>query len=129
MPIEVHFGASYLAGFLLTIVRVGSALFMLPLPGFKDAQKSVRIVLIVSITFCLFPSWPVLTSQETSGAQFALAALAEVAAGLLIVCFYHGSHQQSGYGGFPVSYAADNRTAVLYFWRVSLSAAAIGPVV
>ncbi|HEY1212124.1 MAG TPA: flagellar biosynthetic protein FliR [Bryobacteraceae bacterium] len=96
MPIEVHFGASYIAGFLLTIVRVGSALFMLPLPGFKDAQKTVRVVLIVSIAFCLFPSWPVLTSHETSGAQFALAGLAEVAAGLLIglaIALLHESFQ------------------------------------
>ncbi len=54
------------------------------------------MVLIVSITFCLFPSWPVLTSHETSGAQFALAAVAESAAGLVIglaIAFLHESFQ------------------------------------
>ncbi len=84
MPISVHFGLPAVAGFVLALMRVGCALFLLPLPGFKDAATTVRIVLVVSITFCLFPSWPILTSDVSSGAQFVLAILAESAAGLVI---------------------------------------------
>lgn len=84
MPISIHFGLPAIAGFVLALMRVGCALFLLPLPGFKDAATTVRIVLVVSITFCLFPYWPRLTTNVSSGAQFALALLAESAAGLLI---------------------------------------------
>lgn len=84
MPISVHFGLPAVAGFVLTLMRVGCALFLLPLPGFKDAATVVRIVLVVSITFCLFPSWPVLSGNVFSGGQFLLALLAESAAGLVL---------------------------------------------
>ena len=84
MPIRVHFGTEAIVGFLLTLTRVGSALFIMPLPGFKDAAISVRVVLVIGISFCLLSVWPATQIDSLSGGQFAVAVLAESAAGLLI---------------------------------------------
>lgn len=115
MPISLHFGMPMVAGFVLALTRVGCALFMLPLPGFKDAATTVRVVLVVSITFCLFPSWPMLSSDVSSGAQFTLAMLAEVAAGLLLGlavailhdCFQFAAQAISVQTGFSMASITD----------------------
>ena len=96
MPIRVHFGTELIAGFVLTVTRVGSALFFLPLPGFTDAAKPVRIVLVLGITFCLLPVWPVLQMDGLGAGRFTLALLAESGAGLLIglaIAFVHEAFQ------------------------------------
>ncbi|HEY7304274.1 MAG TPA: flagellar biosynthetic protein FliR [Bryobacteraceae bacterium] len=84
MPIRIHFGPEAIVGFLLTLTRVGSALFFLPLPGFKDAAAVVKVALVVGISFCLFPFWASVKIGSLAGGQFAMAVLSESAAGLLI---------------------------------------------
>lgn len=84
MPIRVHFGAEALYGFLLTLTRTGAALFLLPLPAFKDLALTARIVLILGITFALMPVWPAADFDSPSGARFFLAVLAETGFGLLL---------------------------------------------
>ncbi|MBV9085793.1 MAG: flagellar biosynthetic protein FliR [Acidobacteriaceae bacterium] len=96
MPISVHFGTEAIAGFLLTLTRVGAALFFLPLPGFAEAARTARIVLVVGITFCLVPVWPVLRMDGLGAGQFTLALLGESGAGLLIglaISFLHETFQ------------------------------------
>lgn len=96
MPTSIHFDSAAIVGFLLTITRVGSALFFLPLPGFKDAAAVVRIGLVVGLSFCLFPFWPAIKIDTLSGGQFTMAVLAEAAVGLLIglaIAFLHEAFQ------------------------------------
>jgi flagellar biosynthetic protein FliR len=96
MPIRIHFEFAAIVGFLLTITRVGSALFFLPLPGFKDAAPVVRVGLVVGISFCLFPFWPAVKIDTLSGGQFTMAVLSECAVGLLIglaIAFLHEAFQ------------------------------------
>src|ERR1700761_6095678 len=84
MPIRVHFGSEALYVFLLALTRTGSALLLLPLPAFKDASRSARIVLTVGITFALMPVWPAVHSDSLSAPQFFFAVLSETAFGLLL---------------------------------------------
>jgi flagellar biosynthetic protein FliR len=96
MPIRVHFGSEALYGFLLTLTRTGSALFLLPLPAFKDLAVPARIVLIAGVTFALLPVWPVVHLDPLSGSQFFLAVLTESAFGLLLglaMSFLNGTFQ------------------------------------
>ena len=96
MPVRIHFEFAAIVGFLLTITRVGSALFFLPLPGLRDAAAAVRVALVVGLTFCLFPFWPAVKIDALSGGQFTMAVLAEASAGLLIglaIAFLHESFQ------------------------------------
>lgn len=96
MPIRVHFGSEALYGFLLTLTRTGSALFLLPLPAFKEMVLPARIVLITGITFALMPVWPAIHFDPLSGAQFFFAVMTESAFGLLLglaISFLNGTFQ------------------------------------
>jgi flagellar biosynthetic protein FliR len=96
MPIRVHFGPEALYGFLLTLTRTGSALLLLPLPAFKEAALSARIVLTAGITFALMPVWPAVHFDSLSGSQFFFAVIAETAFGLLLglaISFLNGTFQ------------------------------------
>lgn len=96
MPIRVHFGPEAIYGFLLTLTRVGSALFVMPLPAFKDLALTARIVLVAGLTVTLLPVWPRVSFNALSGGQFLLAILAETGTGLLLglaVSFLNGTFQ------------------------------------
>jgi flagellar biosynthetic protein FliR len=84
LPINIHFGFDSLFGFLLTLTRVGSALVIFPIPGFRDTPQIARIALIVTTTMCLFPVWPSVHLQALSGGQFFLTILGETAAGMAL---------------------------------------------
>lgn len=84
MPVRVHFGIDALFGFLLTLTRVGSALVLFPIPGFRESPQTARIVLIVATTICLFPVWPSVHMDEMAGGQFLWAILGETAAGMIL---------------------------------------------
>lgn len=96
MPIRVNFDIGTMAAFILVMTRVGSALLILPLPGFKDLSRMPRIVLVVSIAVCLYSSWPTVNAGTFSGGRLLLALLGESAAGLLLglaVAFVHEAFQ------------------------------------
>jgi flagellar biosynthesis protein FliR len=96
MPIKVHFGAEALYGFLLTLTRVGSALFIMPLPAFKDLALPARILLVSGVTLALMPMWPGGSFDALSGGRFFLAILAESGMGLLLglaISFLNGTFQ------------------------------------
>lgn len=96
MPIRVHSDTEALYGFLLTLTRTGSTLFLLPLPAFKDAALPARIGLVVAITFALMPIWPAVHYDSLSSGQFLLAVIGETAVGLLLglaISFLNGTFQ------------------------------------
>jgi flagellar biosynthetic protein FliR len=80
----VHFGFEALYGFLLTLTRVGSALVLFPIPGFRESPQAARIVLIITITICLFPVWPAVHSDQMAGGQYFWAILGETTSGLIL---------------------------------------------
>ena len=84
MPISVHFGMEAIYGFLLTMTRVASALMLFPLPGLQNAPQVARIVLILGISFCLFPLWPAAVPAHLDGGAFVLSVVSETAIGLWI---------------------------------------------
>src|SRR3954468_9270903 len=96
MPIRVNFEVGTIAAFILVMTRVGSALLILPLPGFKDLSRMPRIVLVISIAICLYSSWPAVNTGVLGGGQLLLSLLGESAAGLLLglaVAFVHEAFQ------------------------------------
>ena len=96
MPIRVHFASEALYGFLLTLTRVGAALFLVPLPAFKDLAAIARVVLVTGLTFALMPVWPRVHFDPLSSGQFLLAVLSETAFGLLLglaLSFLNGTFQ------------------------------------
>ncbi len=59
-------------------------------------RTPVKIVVVLGISFCLFPVWPAVQMDSLAGGQFVLAVFAESAAGLLIglaVAFLHETFQ------------------------------------
>ena len=84
MPIRVNFSPDAVWGFLLVLTRVGSALVFLPLPGVTSAPQVARIVLIIGITFCLFPLWPSVAHDDLNTGAALLAVLSETSIGLIM---------------------------------------------
>ena len=66
------------------MARVSSGLLIVPIPAIKDTSSTARVVLIVSITICLFPVWPVLNLGDLGGGTFLMAIIGETSAGLLL---------------------------------------------
>lgn len=96
MPIRLHLESAALYGFLLTLTRVGSALFLVPLPAFKDLALSARVIFVVGLTLALLPVWPKAVFDPLAGGQFLLAVLAETGCGLLLglaIAFLNGTFQ------------------------------------
>ncbi len=49
---------STMIAFMLVLARVGGLIAFLPVPGFRNAPDMIRIVLVLALTFALFPAWP-----------------------------------------------------------------------
>ena len=75
---------STLWAFLLVLARVAGLVAFLPVPGFRAAPDSVRIVLTLSLTFALFPVWPALPNASPSMAQLTIWGFSEAGFGLVI---------------------------------------------
>ena len=85
MHAEVGLSLATLYGFLLVLFRVSGVMVLVPLPGFGSGPSMARIVFALTLTFCLFPVWPVLNiTAPPSMATFAGWAVAEVAFGMLV---------------------------------------------
>lgn len=94
MATELPLQTGTLYAFLLVLVRVSGAFVYLPLPGIKVGPDIARMVLSLSVTMTLFPSWPVVdASQVTSGLLIGWL-LAEagigIAVGLAVAFFTEG---------------------------------------
>lgn len=58
MPADLPFDSSSLAGFLLTLARLGSILVFVPIPGSRSVVEPVKALLVLSLTVTLYPLWP-----------------------------------------------------------------------
>src|ERR1700733_2471047 len=75
---------STLYAFAVVLARVAGFILFLPVPGFRSAPDSVRVVLALAITFALFPVWPALPNAEPSIGQLAAWAFSEAGFGLIV---------------------------------------------
>jgi flagellar biosynthetic protein FliR len=65
MHAELHAPVALIYSFLLVLARVAGCMIFVPLPGFRNASDQARIVLILAITICLFPVWPVVPANPS----------------------------------------------------------------
>lgn len=83
MQAELHAPLTLIYSFLLVLARIGGAFVFVPLPGMRNGPDAARIILILAVTICLFPVWPVL-AQDPSGLAFAGWVMVEAAFGLSV---------------------------------------------
>src|ERR1700692_753270 len=73
---------STMIAFLLVLARVGGLIAFLPIPGFRNAPEMIRVVLVLALTFALFPAWPSPPNVLPSLGQLVAWALGEAGFGL-----------------------------------------------
>jgi flagellar biosynthetic protein FliR len=81
--------SSWLGAWLLTLLRLGSAFALMPMPGWRGGLDLARVVLVASLSLVLAPMRRN-AAMPSSPAGFALAAVGELALGLavgLVVAF------------------------------------------
>lgn len=95
--------------FLLVLARAGGLVVFLPVPGFRNAPDSVRIILALALAIAMFPAWPTPPSSDPSAGTVAAWIFCETGFGLaagLAVAFLTEGFQiaaqslglQAGYG-------------------------------
>lgn len=88
MPAEILNNPSLLAGFLLTLVRMGSILVFVPIPGSRSVAEPVKALLVLSLTVTLYPLWPRLDAASLEPGAFLVLLGGEMllgtAVGLLV---------------------------------------------
>jgi flagellar biosynthetic protein FliR len=100
---------STLYAFLLVLARVAGLIAFLPVPGFRNAPDTVRVVLALAVTVALFPVWPSLPNALPGIGELAAWTFSEAGFGLaagLAVGFLTETFQfaaqvlglQAGYG-------------------------------
>lgn len=70
--------------FLLVLARVSAMVAFFPLPAFRAAPASARIVLSVAITTALFPVWPILATELPGFGEIVAWVLCEAGFGLVV---------------------------------------------
>jgi len=100
---------STMYAFMLVLARVAGVVTFLPIPGWRAAPDSVRVVLALAIAVALFPAWPQLPNAMVPIGQLLVWALSEAGFGIiagLAVAFLIEAFQlaaqvlglQAGYG-------------------------------
>lgn len=84
MPISSTMPSGLLFSFLMALARVGGVVAFLPLPGVRNAPDMARIMLALSVTFCLQSSWPPPPAAEPGMITLVFWVLSEAAFGLLL---------------------------------------------
>jgi flagellar biosynthesis protein FliR len=75
---------STIFAFALVLARVGGLVAFLPVPGFRGAPDSIRVVLALALAFALFPVWPKLPNTVPALGQLAAWGLSEAGFGLAV---------------------------------------------
>jgi flagellar biosynthetic protein FliR len=84
MGTELHLDVGTLYAFLLVLARISGAFIYIPLPGIKSGPEVARAVLSVSMTFVLFPRWPVIDPAQINLALLIGWMCAEAGIGLAV---------------------------------------------
>jgi flagellar biosynthetic protein FliR len=99
---------STLYAFLVVLARVAGLVTFLPVPGFRNAPDTVRILLALTITFALFPVWPALPNVNPTLGQLAVWAFCEagfgLSAGLAVAFLTEGFQLAAQMAGFQAGY-------------------------
>jgi flagellar biosynthetic protein FliR len=81
--VNVEFPIGTLYAFFLVLARVAALVTFLPVPGFRAAPDSVRVILALAISVALFPVWPALPNAAPTIGQLTQWAFCEAGFGLL----------------------------------------------
>jgi flagellar biosynthetic protein FliR len=99
---------STLFGFLLVLARVAGLVTFLPVPGFRNAPSTVRVLLALAIAFALFPVWPALPNVNPTLGQLAVWAFCEagfgLSSGLAVAFLPEGFQVAAQVAGFQAGY-------------------------
>jgi flagellar biosynthesis protein FliR len=99
---------STLYAFLLVLARVAGLVTFLPVPGFRNAPATVRVLLALATAFALFPVWPALANVNPTLGQLAVWAFCEagfgLAAGLAVAFLTEGFQVAAQVAGFQAGY-------------------------
>src|SRR5579863_3808015 len=82
---------STIYAFVLVLARVAGFVTFIPIPGFRNAPDTVRVLLALTLSFALFPVWPNLPNENPPVSQLGAWAFCEagfgLAAGLAVALF------------------------------------------
>jgi flagellar biosynthetic protein FliR len=99
---------STLYAFLLVLARVAGLITFLPVPGFRNVPGTVRLLLVLTIAFALFPVWPALPNVNPTLGQLAVWAFCEagfgLSAGLAVAFLTEGFQVAAQVAGFQAGY-------------------------
>jgi flagellar biosynthetic protein FliR len=84
MGTELKLDVGTLYSFLLVLARISGAFVFVPLPGIKTGPEAARAVFALSLTFVLFPRWPVIDASQVSLPLLIGWMLSETALGLAV---------------------------------------------
>jgi flagellar biosynthetic protein FliR len=84
MPGNAVIPAGLLFSFLLALARVSGVVAFLPLPGVRNAPDMTRIALALSMTFCLYSSWPPPPATDPGMVTLMMWVISETSFGLLL---------------------------------------------
>jgi flagellar biosynthesis protein FliR len=84
MPTDLRLPWDGLLGFGLVFARVAGAISFVPLPVFKNAPTTARIVLALGLTGALLPVWPAISPQVMEAGLIARWMISEVAFGVTV---------------------------------------------
>jgi flagellar biosynthesis protein FliR len=73
---------STIYAFLLVLARVAGFVAFIPIPGFRNAPDTMRVLLALALTFALFPVWPNLSNENPQFSQLAVWGFCETGFGL-----------------------------------------------
>ncbi len=94
MGTELALSTGTLYAFLLVLIRVSGVFVFLPLPGIRVGPDIARLVLAVSVTLTLYPSWPAVDGSQVTLGVLVGWILAEagigIAVGLAVAFFTEG---------------------------------------
>lgn len=84
MGTELKLDVGTIYSFLLVLARVSGAFIYIPLPGIKTGPEAPRVVFALSMTFVLYPRWPVIDASAMSLPLLVMCLLAETGMGLAV---------------------------------------------
>ncbi len=84
MGTELKLDLGTLYSFLLVLARVSGVFIYVPLPGIKSGPEMTRAVFALSMTFVLFPRWPVIDPANVNIALLIGWVLAEAGMGIAV---------------------------------------------